>query len=283
MAQYEKHLLRLAEEAEAFGYLAPKVIGREKLEQVAMETPSRFRRRAEKVETPYRRREIVSEYGYAIFQDDPANLHELRQVVSVDGKQIKSRSQARQTLTMGMRGDNDKLKKKMLKDFESVGLRESATDFGQVILLFGKRSQAALNFQFLRNDFIGAERAIVLNYEQKDGDQAMTVFEGRRAVRHKLKGEIWLKETDGVPLRITIGADREPDKNRTPQQILKYAASVDYEPSPHGTLLPATILYNETEQGVLVVENRYQYSEFKVFGASSEIKFTVEEAPPAKP
>lgn len=278
--QFDKHLLRLAEEAEVFGYVAPKVIGQEKLEQVAMEPLPRFRRRAERVEIPYKRREIVSEYGYTNFKDDPENLHEIRQVVSVDGKQVKSRAEARQTLTMGMRGTNDKLKKKMLQEFQSHGLRDAATEFGQLILLFKKRNQETLDFQYLRNDYVGAERAIVLSYAQKETAQGLTVFEGRRAVQHRLKGELWLREQDGVPLRITIGAERQPEKSGDKQLVLKYAAAVDYQSSAHGTLLPASVKYNETVDGVLVVENRFQYSDFRMFGASSEIKFTVEESQP---
>ncbi|MDX1983004.1 MAG: hypothetical protein SFV51_22225 [Bryobacteraceae bacterium] len=283
-ANFDRQLLRLAEEAQVFSYLAPKVIGQEKLEQVAMEPVPRFRARGARLEIPYRRREIISEYGYSTFKDDPSNLHELRQVVSVDGRQLKSRTKARETLTMGMRGDNDKLKKKMLKDFEAFGLREAATDFGQIILLFTQAGQANLDLKFLRNDYIGPERAIVFSYAQKVGEQAMTVFEGRRAVRHQLRGEVWLRESDGLPLRVTIGAEREAVKSDDDKdQVLKYAAVIDYQNSPHGLVLPVAVKYNETLDALLLIENRFSYSDFKMFGASSEIKFTVEDLPPSPP
>lgn len=280
---FEKHLLRLAEEAEIFAMLAPKVIGQERLEQVAMEPPPRFRKVDQKIEIPYKRREIVSEYGYTSLKDDPSNMHEIRQVVSVDGKPVKTRAKARETLTMGLRGDNDKLKKRMLKDFEAYGLRDSATDFGQLILLFGKRSQEGLDFKFVRRDYVGPDRVIVLRYEQKEMGSGLTVFEGRRAVQHKLRGELWLAEEDGVPMRITVDANRASQKAGDKELVLKYAAVVDYVPSPHGALLPVSVRYNETLENQLIVENRYRYSDFKIFGASSEIKFTAEDPQPAPP
>jgi hypothetical protein len=272
-----QHLVRLAEEAEIFARMGPKVIGQETLEQVAAQPPPRFLVRGAKPELSYRTRQIVSEYGFATLQDDQ-NLHELRNVITVDGRKVKEKGQLRQTLSMGMKGDADRVKKKLVRDFESYGLRESATDFGQAILMFQTRQLPDYNFTFTRNQFVGPDACRVYLYEQKeDGNTAVTVFEGKRVIRHLLKGEIYLREVDNLPVRITIDANRTEGKN-----ILQHSAVVDYQMSVHGVLLPVAVKYAEAVNNAMIVENRFAYTDFKLFGASSELKFTVEDAPPPK-
>ncbi len=266
-------LLRLAEEAEAFGQMAPEIIGQEHLEQVAAQPLPRFQIRGARQEIPYKTRTIDSEYGFARFSSDGQNLHEVRQVLAVDGRQVKAPGKLRETLSMGLHTDTDKLKKKMLKEFESYGLREAATDFGQLILLFTKRQLDNYSFAPLSGRFLGPDKVMVVSFEQKDGDTAMTVFEGRQVVRHRLKGEVWLRETDGLPLRITLNFN-QAEKNFT----LVRNASVDYAPSAYGVLLPAALVYSESVAGHLLVENRFRYSDYKKFGASSELKFTVDDS-----
>jgi hypothetical protein len=196
----------------------------------------------------------------------------------VDGRKVKEKGQLRQTLSMGMKGDADRVKKKLVRDFESYGLRESATDFGQAILMFQTRQLAGYNFVLVRNQFIGPDACRVFTYEQKaEGDAAVTVFEGKRVIRHQLKGEIYLREADNLPVRITIDASRMEGKN-----VLRHGAVVDYQMSPHGALLPAAVSYAEAVNSTMTVENRFAYTDFKLFGASSELKFTVEDAPPPK-
>lgn len=271
----DKLLLRLKEEAEAFARLAPRVIGEERLEQLVLEGPARFRPRGASPKLKYRKREIVSEYGFSTFQEDPGNLHELRQVVLVDGRPVKAAGSLREALLMGLRTETDRLKKKLLREFESYGLRHAAADFGQIVLLFTQSQMANYKFSLLRKDSLGDDRVQVVAYEQKDGDTAMTVFEGKQVVRHKLKGEVWLRANDGLPLRITMHAMRM-DKNGT----LRHEAVVDYRQSAYGALLPSEVIYREMVGDLLMVENRFRYSGFKAFGASSEVKFVAEENPP---
>lgn len=80
-------------------------------------------------------------------------------------------------------------------------------------------------------------------------------------------------ETDGLPLRITLNFN-QAEKNFT----LVRNASVDYAPSAYGVLLPAALVYSESVAGHLLVENRFRYSNYKKFGASSELKFTVDDS-----
>src|SRR5262245_20621333 len=108
---------RVAEEAEAFGKVARDVIAQETLQQRIRKAPTRFRPRVgasvmapPKIE--YQTRTIVSEYAFATFKDSPA-LHEFRQVVSVDGQALLKAEKARQSLTLGVRSQDDNVKKRM--------------------------------------------------------------------------------------------------------------------------------------------------------------------------
>jgi len=263
----------VSEEAEVFAQLAQKIIGQESLEQIALQPPPRFQVRGEPPQLRYQTRHIVSEYGYSTFRDDPGNLHEMRQVLTVDGRKVKAAGKLRETLTMGLKTDTDKVKKRMLKEFESFGLREFASDFGQLLLLFTRRQIENYQFRHVGEQFLGAEAAVVFSFAQKNGDSAMTVFEGRQMVRHTLRGQLWLRKTDGVPLRVTLDAERKQDQ----QPTIQYRAVVDYQLSAHGLLLPAAVNYAETLHGHRLIENRFRYADFKRFGADSEIKFTFEE------
>jgi hypothetical protein len=100
-------------------------------------------------------------------------------------------------------------------------------------------------------------------------------------VRHQLRGEVWLRQSDGLPLRVTVGAEREAVKSHEDKElVLQYTAIVDYQNSAHGLVLPVAVKYSETVDNLMLIENRFTYSDFKMFGASSEIKFTVEDLPP---
>lgn len=265
-------LARLAEEAEVFGRMAPQVVGQESMEQVAAEPPPRFQPRGTPPQIPFKTHRLTAEYGFTYFKDDPGNLHELRQVLSVNGKTVKAPGKLRETLAMGMKGDTDRLKKKMIKEFQGYGMKDAATDFGQMVLMFQKRQLPGYAFRVLRTEYVGADRVMVCAYEQKEGDTAMTVFEGKQVVRHKMQGEVFLREQDGVPVRVTLKTGRK-EKDLE----LRHTAVVDYQLSSYGMLLPVSVQYLEELNGRMITQLKNQYSDYKMFGASSDVKFTVEE------
>lgn len=269
----DRSLLRLSEEAEAFARLAPQVIGQETLEQTAAEAPPRFRPRGGAQPAVYRTRIAVSEYGYATLPEDPGNLHEVRSVLQVDGRAVKAPASLRETLSMGLSGKTDRLKKKLLRQFESYGFGAAATDFGQVILLFTRRQMDRYQFQNFGPIGAGPERVLVVRFRQKEGESAVTVFEGRQVARHSPSGELWLRESDGLPLRIVL------DVTPAAGSPLSHRAVVEYRLSDFGALLPARVTHTETFQGALVVKNEFRYSDFRRFGASSEVKFDAAEPP----
>ena len=87
----KKMTARVSEEAEAFQRLAPEVLGEETLHQRSMKPVSHFHPRVGSAATTplqpqYQERTIISEYGFTSFSGD---LHEIRQVTTVDGKKIE--------------------------------------------------------------------------------------------------------------------------------------------------------------------------------------------------
>jgi hypothetical protein len=264
---------RLSEEAEIFAQMAPDMVAQETLKQRARKAPARFRPRAGKsvVQAPkpqYRSREIVCEYGYSAFREAPGVLHEFRQVVSVDGRRIASVEKARRTLSRGLRSDDDRLKKRMLEDFEKHGLIGAASDFGQVILLFGRRRLANYTFRIMGPGRIGADAALVVEFRQTGGSGSLLIFERRNALHQPLEGEIWVRQTDNLPLEVVLRSSRQQGGAR-----IREEAKVDYVVSPHGALAPVSVVHREFAGDELVVENQYQYSSFRKFSSQSEIKF----------
>jgi len=266
-------LSRLGEEAEVFARMAPDMVAQETLKQRARKMPRRFRPRLgnSAVQPPkpqYRTREIVSEYGYSMFRQAPGVLHEFRQVVSVDGRRIASVEGARRTLSRGLRSEDDRLKKRMLEDFEKHGLTGAAADFGQVILLFGKRRLAEYAFSISGAGRIGADAALILSFQQTGGAGSLLIFDRRSALHQPLEGEIWVRQPDPLPLRIVLRSTR-----KEADAVIRDEARVDYVVSPHGALAPVSVVHRQLAGDELVVENLFQYSSFRKFSSETEVKF----------
>ncbi len=278
--ELEPVLARLAEEAAAFAGAARKTIGQETLRQKAVKRKPRIRLRAGKaalkpIPPEYQNREIVSEYGFTSFEDNPNALHELRQVVSVDGRKVRSVKKARETLSFGMTSTNDRMKRKMLQDFEKHGLIGAVMDFGLTLLAFEKRSLANYSFKHIGTHMLGADAALVFAFEQVAGPEMMMIFAGRQAIREKLRGELWVRQSDYLPMRITTVTSREHEKD-----VFVTESTIDYAPSRFAALLPASIVYRERVNHQLTVQNIFEYSNYRQFGAESEIKFEVDPKQP---
>lgn len=264
---------RLAEEADAFRRLGTQVLGEERLHQRAQKPSPRFRPRvgnAAKVPPPvvWQERQIVSEYSFGRVQNE---LHELRSVVSVDGRKVSDPAKAADALSKAV--NDDARKKQLLKDFEKYGLVGAATDFGQVLLLFTPRDIGNYEFTFKGSEVLGATPVLVFGFEQKEGREALTVIQANRgdqANRMRIRGEVRVEAAKFVPMQITISTS----SGEGPAQVREEAA-VSYKMSPYGALLPSATDHRELRNGKLVAENNFLYSEFRKFGASSDIKFEV--------
>lgn len=258
---------RLAREADAFEKIAPQLVGRETLHQRAMAPPARFKLRVGDAATHppvamWKEREIVSEYAFTLLGRE---VHELRQVTSVDRKQIAGENQAQDALAKLLTGRDDERKKRALEQFEKYGLQSAAADFGQILLLFSRGNQERYEITAAGPRLLGTVPTQVFHYRQLDGQQALTVFRGDAAAktqRLSVEGEIWVREADGLPLRITLAAT-----DSSPEKTLREEATVDYAMSEFGALLPVETTHRELRSGVAVAENKFIYTDFHRYGA----------------
>jgi hypothetical protein len=280
----EALLARVAEEAEVLQQNAPKVLTVETLEQRAMLPPSRFRPRLgkaalEPVPLRLRVREITSEYSVGTLKESEShNLLEFRQVISVDGKKIQSAEAARHALSLGVHSQDDRARKRMLEDFAKHGLVDVATDYGLILLAFSKRGMQQMQIKPEGEARLGADAAIIFGWKQTSSDQGALVFAGRQALREALEGRLWLRASDGLPLRIEAWSERAGQTRK-----IRDEATVDYVLSVHGFLTPASVVHRHLVDGQLMTENLYRYEPFKLFTADTEIQFTNLPDPPPAP
>jgi hypothetical protein len=271
----KKLMARVSEEAEAFQRLAPEVLGEETLHQRSMKPQGRFHPRvgAAPAKPEWQERTIVSEYGFTSFSDaaDSSSLHELRQVTAVDGKKIEDAKKAQAALAKAITATDDTRKKMLLKQFEKYGLLGAVTDYGQALLLFTRRNMERYEFTARGSNSLNGQTVQVFGYRQIDGPEAVTVIEENKndQVKHlRIEGELWVRSDSFVPVRIIMVATQTEAPDRAREE-----ASIDYAMSPYGALLPVKTEHRETRWGKIDAENQFSYSNFKKFGASSDIKF----------
>ncbi|HLH40846.1 MAG TPA: hypothetical protein VKX39_16975 [Bryobacteraceae bacterium] len=268
----QKMAARVSEEAEAFRKIAPEVLGTEKLHQSAIQPSRRFHPHGAKPSQPeWRDRDVVSEYAFASFSGQSGAIHEVRQVISVDGRKVSDSKNAQDALARAILASDDGQKRELLKQFEKVGLSGAVTDFGQLLLLFTRRDIERYEFTPRGARMIGYDRALVFSYQQIDGPEALTLFDekkGERAHRLRMQGEIRVRAEDFLPLQITIAVGEGDAPNSVREE-----AAVTYAMSKYGALLPVSTEHYEIRNGKIVVQNNFTYSDFHKFSASSDIKF----------
>ena len=227
----------------------------------------------------FHNREVVSEYSVgSLGKGDSERLMEFRQVVSVDGRPVQTAAEARHALSLGMTSREDKLRKRMLEDFEHHGLVGAVSDFGTLLLQFTKRGIRELKLTPRGTAMIGPDAAVVLEYEQTSGSGGVLDFHNRKAVRYPLRGLLYARASDGTPLRITAAIRRVEDGH---EQIDE--GTVDYAMTAHGFIGPASVVHRGYVDRQLVIENHFRYAPFRRFGAEAEIKFTEVPDPPPPP
>ena len=279
-----KILARVSEEAEVLQQNAPKILTQEILEQRALMPPSRFRPRNESAaagaDSRLRVREIVSEYSFGALSEGAArNLLEFRQVVSVDGRAVQTPESARRALSAAVQSADDRARKRMLEEFAKNGLVDIATDYGLILLMFGSRAINDIKITPLGTAWVATEEALTLSWHQTSSAGGALEFHGRESVRRALRGTLWVRASDGLPLRVNAWLEHtDPGKH-----LIRDDATVEYILSAHGFLTPASVVHRHLVDGRLMTENLYRYEPFKLFTTSSDIKFTdlPTTAPPA--
>jgi hypothetical protein len=282
----EQMLSRVTEEAEMLRQNARNALAEETLEQRAIRYPTRFRPRIGQAaaippsEPTFRTREIVSEYSVgALGAGDSERLVEFRQVVSVDGQPVQSAERARHALSLGITSNEDRVRKRMLEDFERHGLVGAVTDFGILLLQFTKRGIRELKMEPRGGTLIGSDAAVILGYQQTSGPGGVLDFSNRKATRFPLQGLLFVRAADGLPLRITVEIHRVESGHQYDDE-----GTVDYGPTPHGFLGPVSVTHRGYVDKQFTVENHFRYAPFRRFSAEAEVKFTeIPDPPPPKP
>jgi hypothetical protein len=276
-------LARVAEEAEVFEQNIPKALTQETFEQRALMPPSRFRPRGSQSAAGASKprlqvRQVVSEYSVGTFHETTSrDLHEFRQVVAVDGRPVQSIEKASHALSLGMRSEDDRIRKRMLEDFARYGLVDIASDYALILLEFNRRGQENLTIRTGSSANIGADAALALVWKQKSDVGGQLEFAGKRTVRRPLQGTLWVRESDGLPLRVEASAEYTDHGH-----VIRDQATVDYSQSPHGFLTPVSVVHRHLIDGNLVTENLYRYQPLKQCSSDAEIKFTeIPDPPPA--
>ena len=255
-------LPEIAKLASDFWHSAPDYTALETLRQNALVVPKRRLRVGVKaVQAPkseIKNREIVSYYAISFFTARPEALHEFRQIVAVDGKAVTDASTARAKLRGTLEAKNDHAKKALLDDFDKANMTVSATDFGQLVLLFTRANLQKYNFESKTKEMVGADRAMVIAFHQSAGGEALRITEAGKRVNEPLSGQMWIRESDYQPLRITLNATR-----RDESEEIRDEARVDYAAVAAGTFLPASVVYRRHINGKLVAESTSEYSDWQ--------------------
>jgi len=276
-------LSRVSEEAAVFQRNIVKALSQETLEQRSWMPPSRFQPRAGQKaagipEPRLQTRSIVSEYSVGILKESESrDLVEFRQVVSVDGKAIRSQASARHALSLGLQSPDDRIRKRMLEDFARNGLVDIATDYGLILLAFGKRGIADMQFGEEPARQIGSEAARSITWEQLTPAGGELQFHGRQSTRIPLAGRLLVRKSDFLPMRVEVWAESVTSGSL----VIRDEAVVDYQMSEHGFLTPSSVVHRHMVNRTVLTENRYRYEPFKLFSADAEIQFTeLPDAPP---
>jgi hypothetical protein len=206
----------------------------------------------------FRDREIVSYYSLGTFHATPEALHEFREVIAVDGKPVMPEDKALQRFRAVLASSDDRAKTELQEDFATANLSISATDFGQLILLFTKANLEKYTFERENTQLIGADRTIVIAFRQRTGEESLRITEPGKKVKQPLSGKLWVRQSDYQPLRITLTATRQLESSE-----IRDEASVDYAPNPYGTVFPASVVYRRYIDDDLKVENVSQYSDWQ--------------------
>ncbi|HVV44559.1 MAG TPA: hypothetical protein VHC72_05115, partial [Bryobacteraceae bacterium] len=184
-------------------------------------------------------------------------LHEIRTIVTMDGRPGTGSGEARHAMTIGLRSDDDRTKRRLLEDLDREGLEGAVTDFGQLVLLFTGRLQRDYEFTPGADREVEGEPVTVLRYRQLSGNQGLTFFKDRTEEREKAAGEIWLRQKDLLPLRITMRTTEQLSKKFT----ISTEAAVDYGSSPFG-LVPERVSHQQFLNSDLMMENDLHYAGF---------------------
>jgi hypothetical protein len=202
-------------------------------------------------------REVVSEFTVGSLPGaTPPVLVEFRRVLSVDGRPV--RPSERSVRPSSGAAEAQATRKRMLDDFARHGLEDIATDYSLILLAFSRGAQQDLVLAFAGEERVGAEDALVLTWSQNATAAGGLVFAGRSVERTALQGKLYLRKSDGFPLRVWAWSEH-PSGGIT----VRDEATVDYVPSAMGFPAPASVRHQHIVGGRTRTENLYRYEAFR--------------------
>ena len=252
---------RIADVAELFSQTAQQYMCRETLEQRAIRPRSIRKAKGNAVAAgsapQYDRRRIVAFYAFTTAGHSPV-IREIRQVLTVDKETVAKEFEGRKSFRNALLSRDDESKGSLLNSFTAEGLSGVATDLGQMLLLFSRSSIKNYEFEYDREEAIGGTPTMVIHYSQKKGTAGVRISEGGKNKKDALRGWLWVRLPDSLPLRITMISARNDKK-----QEIRDEAEVDYLENPSGALLPAAVIHRRWENDILAAEDDFRYSEWQ--------------------
>jgi hypothetical protein len=160
-----------------------------------------------------------------------------------------------------------RLQKKFLQVFTDLGLLDVATNYGLMLLLFTRSGMADLEMEPVGDRFFGAEDAFLFRWRQAKG--GLLELRGRKPVRHPMQGELLVRRSDGMPLRITSRVEYAEPKHR-----IREDATVEFVQSPAGCAMPLLAVHRHFVDDQFLTENFYTYEPFRRFQVDTQIRFS---------
>lgn len=263
-APLDQVLASIGKDASRFWGAAPDYIARETWRQKTIVIPSprvRLQLSEDSPKPPEPReiiRETISLYALGAFHKSPESLWEFRRVLSVDGKKFGAPASAREDFIDGLRGKDDRWRRKLRERFEKQGAAGTVFDFGQVLLLFTKPRLQQYTFEGAGTERIGAANALRVKFEQQLGAQAMHVLDGGKQATVPLRGEIVVRDPGYAVLQVRVNAVHAKEGHRVRDET-----TVDYENNAGGAILPASVVHKRFVDDKTNTEDLFQYSDWQ--------------------
>ena len=193
----------------------------------------------------YRQRTLQCWYGFTTLRDAPEALVEVRD------------PSAREALEQALAA-SDRRKRELIHRFEHDNSRGLAMDVGQIILLFTRARVDQYSFQVTRTATLASDPVWVIIFHQKTGDASLRIQEPGHSLRAPVQGELWVRQSDQLVLRITLMNSRQDGKI-----AIRDEATVDYAPNPVTAVLPSVATYRRYLNERLYFENISHYADWQ--------------------
>lgn len=253
--------LKIAEHADRFEKTAASLVAVERLTQRSYNLPPHAHFAIGKAAGPlyaqYLTHEVFSDYSIGLLKSGSATtLVERREVLSLDGRKLPAVEAPRKEVV----ADLTAARRRTLESFAKLGLSDIATEYGLILLAFTTASRKSIRWEDTppRAEFVGTEEALVYDWAQTAS--GAVEFLGRKTTVRPMRGSIWLRKSDGAPLRVHATIEHSEKDGRKIADV----ASVEYSDSPAlPCLAPLSVVVRHFAGDRELTENLYTYERFR--------------------